>query len=146
LVGQEAEDHVTLLTHSVWVMLCGLAVENLLKALIAASEGPDMHKRDRKQLDVGSHKLVALRHRAKIGLTQEEDILLRDLTHYVEWRGKYSRPKSAAAYVAFEEEGIDARKFSTRDTRRMKALIDQLMSKLDRELAVRRESIEKTNP
>ena len=76
-------------------MLAGLAVENLLKALIVKR----MHAENRPvtegnvlRLERGRHSLVALSRSAQITLSSEEREVLARLSTFVQWAGRYPVP------------------------------------------------------
>jgi hypothetical protein len=73
----------------VCMMLCGLMLEDLLKALLVSrtaaldSKGQFAHK---------THDLLKLAKLVGLKLSQDESILLEKLTRFVEWAGRYPIP------------------------------------------------------
>lgn len=75
----------------VYLLLCGLAMENLIKGLLI--------KRDSTLISEGklrraakNHNLIHLFNEAKINLSVDERELLERLTKYVVWKGRYGIP------------------------------------------------------
>lgn len=134
LTGQEEQDFNIRLTTPIWIMLYGLAIENLIKGLIAAHEGAKIHRNERKELDVGQHSLVRLAKRARLKLSDDENTILEELTHFILWRGKYMRPMSAKAYVEFEETKRPSSKLVGLRPKEQKKWLDDFVTKLDNEL------------
>jgi len=73
------------------LMLYGLAIENLAKAVIVAGGSP-LDKKGRISFNV--HKLAELVSKAKIRVTHKDKIFLQKLTEFVEWAGRYPVPLS----------------------------------------------------
>ena len=76
-------------------LLAGLAVENLLKAIIVKR----MHAENRPvtegnvlRLERGRHSLIALSRSAQITLSSEEREVLARLSTFVPWAGRYPVP------------------------------------------------------
>jgi hypothetical protein len=91
LEGQQLLDHWDQQLISVYFLLMGYAIENLLKAILMVQH-PEYFRSDQKMVDIRSHNLVDLCRRCNLELHQEEENLLNKLTAYVEWRGKYPVP------------------------------------------------------
>ncbi|MDF0650733.1 MAG: hypothetical protein P0121_04575 [Nitrospira sp.] len=76
---------------SVALMLYGLAIENLLKAIIVATGSP-LDKNGR--ISFKMHKLSELARSAGIRVAQKDEFFLNKLTEFVEWAGRYPVPLS----------------------------------------------------
>ncbi len=87
------------------MLLYGLSIENLAKGLIIkrikAETGdpfPALEKdkktgEDRLKKDIEGHDAIRLLGVAGVALTPEEESLLKDLSAYVNWAGRYPIPK-----------------------------------------------------
>ncbi len=73
------------------LMLYGLAIENLAKAIVVATGSP-LDKKGR--IAFKTHKLVDLVRNTKIRMTSKDEFLLNKLTEFVEWAGRYPVPLS----------------------------------------------------
>ena len=76
-------------------LLAGLAVENLLKALIVKrmqAENRPVTEGNVLKLERGRHNLLALSGRAQITLSSEEREVLARLSTFVRWAGRYPVP------------------------------------------------------
>jgi hypothetical protein len=83
--------------HPVYHMLCGMALELLLKAiLVARGEEPK-----------AIHNLVALTESAGIPLTNTQAGLLRILSESIIWAGRYPVPKQEQHYHQFVQLHYD---------------------------------------
>jgi len=91
LEGQELEDHWDIQLISVYFLLTGYAIENLLKAILIIQH-PEYFKPNAKLNDIRSHNLLSLCKRCNIVIRQGEAILLKKLTSFIEWQGKYPIP------------------------------------------------------
>ncbi len=91
LEGQELEDYRDGQLISVYFLLMGYAIENLLKAILMIQH-PEYFKPDQKLVDIQSHDLAGLCSRCKIDVQQDETNLLKKLTTYILWQGKYPIP------------------------------------------------------
>lgn len=91
LEGQELEDHRDGGLISVYYLLVGYAVENLLKGLLMIQH-PEYFKPEVKLVEIRSHNMVALAKRCGITVSPDEERLLVKLSEHVEWRGKYPVP------------------------------------------------------
>jgi len=88
LEGEELADaHDSQLRYT-YLMLAGFALENLLKGILMATH-PEYFKTNAKMVDIRSHDLVSLCKRCGISLEPDEWELLRVLTEYAEWMGRY---------------------------------------------------------
>jgi hypothetical protein len=72
----------------VYMLLAGLAIENLAKARIVSSH-PSPTKADRLEKDLKSHDLINLVERAGITPSEDESYLLERLEVFVTWAGRY---------------------------------------------------------
>jgi hypothetical protein len=79
--------------HALWrpsLMLCGMSLELLFKAIVVAKgETPD----------TSSHELPELARLAGVPLTSKQKGLLEVLTAYIYWAGRYPVPKDSKYYV-----------------------------------------------
>lgn len=84
---------------SPFLLLCGLALENLLKALIVKQmfgrqDGqPDTDAPTVLPQYLKTHNLCELADRASFSTSDRERRTLTRLTHYVEWAGRYPIPR-----------------------------------------------------
>lgn len=79
-------------TVNVATMLIGLAIENLLKGLIAQTGSHTVASEGR--LKIGSHNLTSLANRVPLKVSQREISLLDKASKFIEWRGRYNMPMS----------------------------------------------------
>ena len=121
-------------TRMVYLMLVGMAFENLGKALLIqmkspiAKNGTFMHK---------SHKLIDIFNDANIKVSKEENFLLERLEQYIIWAGRYPIPKKYEELLP-RESSIDGNSFNLGyDAVKDPALIMSLYKRLLRELAFR---------
>ena len=70
-------------------MLCGMSLELLFKAIVVAKDG---------EPDKNSHDLPALAKSAGVPVTDKQAGLLKLLSQYVIWAGRYPVPKSKDKY------------------------------------------------
>ena len=68
----------------VFLMLCGLALEVLYKAVCVSKAKP---------VDQRHHRLVDHARGAGVAISKKEEKLLEILTEYIYWSGKYPVPK-----------------------------------------------------
>jgi hypothetical protein len=80
------------------VMLSGFALENLLKGILVARD-PSRVGSPQKLFDWG-HNLVTLAADANIALSADEDRVMRRLTDYTTWAGRYPTANKTAHMVA----------------------------------------------
>ncbi len=80
---------------SVASLLFGLAMENILKAVILNELPDDEKKIIIKKWPGDGHNQILLANKAKINLTEIEKDILRRLSEFVRWAGRYPIPKSA---------------------------------------------------
>lgn len=73
------------------LMLYGLAIENLAKAIVVAAGSP-LDKNGR--ISFKKHNLAELVRSAGIRMTSKDESLLNKLTAFVEWAGRYPVPLS----------------------------------------------------
>jgi hypothetical protein len=84
---------------SPFLLLCGLAIENFLKAIIVKREfgrqdgRPDPNAPTTLPNHLNTHDLCALAQRALLEVSAHEQRILLRLTHYVEWAGRYPIPR-----------------------------------------------------
>ena len=86
-------------------LLYGLALENLLKALVIESTGSRIVKWKLLPWRGTGHGLVELAREANVPLIEVEIDLMSRLTCYVEWAGRYPIPK-AVSQMAIKQRNI----------------------------------------
>jgi hypothetical protein len=91
---------------SVGMMLCGLMLEDLFKAVLVSRKGAFNSKGDFLHK---THNLLGLADNVGLKLSVEEGWLLEKLTSYIEWKGKYPIP--------LVSEGLMPRLLATGDIR-----------------------------
>lgn len=90
LVGEELHDANILNTGNVWAMLVALVFENILKGIIVANEFPNL--KDGEKNPIHGHGLLQLAQRAKINISVHDAELLKELTEFSVWKGRYNTP------------------------------------------------------
>ncbi|GEM_PF-1031627 len=90
---------------SVHLMLCGLAVELLLKARLVEQGRPVLDGDEKMNFPFNQHDLERLAKEAKVPLTSEQCYLLRRLTAFSVWAGRYPIAKKAAAHLPVDIQG-----------------------------------------
>lgn len=126
---EEAADDWIMLTVGVWIMLYALAVENLLKGVIAYKIGSEIHAGDKRKLTVGFHSLRELADRSGFKLHTGDADLLDELTQYSTWRGKYVVPTSAAKSNALRKH-LEGKYRLQGPPASTKAILDTLIARL----------------
>ncbi|MBE2282977.1 MAG: hypothetical protein IAE77_05920, partial [Prosthecobacter sp.] len=86
--GEELIDSDILNTSSVWAMLIALAFENVLKGIIVAKELPNL--KDGEKNPIHGHSLLQLAQRAKVTISEDDANLLKELTEFSVWKGRYN--------------------------------------------------------
>ena len=76
-------------TPPVYRMLCGMAVELVLKAIVVESGGT---------VNMKGHDLVAPWQQASLPLSNDEKMLLVILSHDITWAGRYPTPKKEGQF------------------------------------------------
>ena len=76
----------------VFMLLAGLAIENLAKAKLVEGRSSPATVGDALAPDLKSHDLVDLLHRAGLTLSDDESYLAERLQAFVEWAGRYPIP------------------------------------------------------
>ena len=74
-------------------LLFGLAVENLLKAIIITREPKTVEDGRLRDWPGNGHELILLAEKANIRLDAQQQDLLQRLVAFVEWAGRYPVPK-----------------------------------------------------
>ena len=90
-IGQHVFSHLR--TGGVFFLLAGLAVENLVKALVIHRGGATVATRLPRALK--THGIRALLERLEISLSPEEDKLVSRLETAIAWAGRYPVPLDA---------------------------------------------------
>ena len=91
LEGKELIDHQDASLISVYFLLAGYALENLIKAILLIQH-PEFFKKDESLTGVQSHNLLQLCERCGLKMEEEETALLNKLSEYIIWQGKYPVP------------------------------------------------------
>jgi hypothetical protein len=91
LEGQELEDFRDSELVTIYLMLMGYAIENLLKGKLL-QQNPHFFKPKDKMDGFNGHDLVLLANRIGFKLTKEDRASLKELTNYILWQGKYPIP------------------------------------------------------
>lgn len=111
LKGQDLVDFLDSQNYSIYLLLIGYAVENLIKGIVFAKD-PDPFKSD--ALDHMSHNLVSLFEKAGLIKDDDTDDILNALEEYVTWRGKYLVTKNITKFrerdyypMRFDKDKID---------------------------------------
>ncbi len=76
-------------------MLFGLAIENLLKAIIIAREPKTVNDGNLRGWPSNGHKLILLAEKAEIPLNEQQKDMVQRLVAFVEWAGRYPVPQKA---------------------------------------------------
>ena len=77
-------------------MLLGMALENLLKAIIISKCPIIEHGNKLRNWPKDGHDLISLAEKAGIPLDHQYDQILQRLTTYIRWAGRYPVPKKAS--------------------------------------------------
>lgn len=91
LEGQELEDLLNSELVTIYLMLMGYSIENLLKGKLL-QQNPQFFKPTNKMDDFNKHDLIDLANRVGFKLTKSERAILKELTNYILWQGKYPIP------------------------------------------------------
>lgn len=76
---------------SVYFLLMGYSIENLLKGILL-SQKPELFHPSERMKRFGHHKLIRLCNEVGVELQSDEKKWLMKLTEYIEWQGKYPIP------------------------------------------------------
>jgi len=87
-------------------LLYGLALENLLKAIIIKTDPAVIIDGELRRWPAGGHDLLILCNVAKIKTTKVEKDLLARLTSFVRWAGRYPIP-NAASNMRLAQSSVD---------------------------------------
>ncbi len=77
-------------------LLLALSFENLLKALWVGTHHGALTGIEKLPQEIKTHNLCILAERVQLIVTDDERSVLRTLSRYAEWRGKYNIPRSKA--------------------------------------------------
>jgi len=91
LEGQELQDHEDAELGSIYLLLMGYAIENLIKGILMLRH-KEYFKPTGEITSIGTHKLVSLCQQCGIQLLGEESTLLDKLIKYIRWAGRYPVP------------------------------------------------------
>ncbi len=90
------------------MLLLGLALENAFKAAVVAKKAPQIKNGnlDMKPLGGGKagHNLLSLASKAKLTTNESEEELLKRLTVFVTWAGRYQFPRDAETFRQAERK------------------------------------------
>ncbi len=140
LEGEELEDFLDSQMISVYYLLMGYAIENLLKAILMIQH-PEYFKPDAKLADIGSHILVGLCKQCGISVQHEEVELLNKLTTYVVWQGRYPIPlQPDRMWPTRRDDGTWKTRGEAFRGRQPQEKIDNLYTKIWNELECRRKA------
>lgn len=85
----------------VYMMLVGLAVENLLKGVLISKDHSLVEGGRLKKWGGSGHDLTKLASDARLPLTNEEKELLARVAEFVRWAGKYPLPYSSRVQAPY---------------------------------------------
>jgi hypothetical protein len=105
-----------------YMLLTGLAFENVLKAVALFRQRSDLMKKK------GGHGLVEMAKELAPGLAPRERDYLRRLEEYVVWCGRYPVPKEVEMYVASERRSL--RSVRSDDPQLSEALFEKFAAEL----------------
>jgi hypothetical protein len=138
--GEELEDMLDGQLITIYFLLMGYAFENLLKAILML-EHPEYFKPNTKMKDIMIHDLVILCDRGNISLELNETELLKELTIYIIWQGRYPIPLEAEKMWPIKQDDgswkTSGVAFHGRDTQEK---VDELYIKIMNELESRQAS------
>ncbi|PYO00675.1 MAG: hypothetical protein DMD91_10000 [Candidatus Rokuibacteriota bacterium] len=106
---------------AVFLMLAGLAIENLAKGLVVQRKPPEI--KDGKAVGIAGHGILARLKSAAVPLTNQDREFIRRLEMFVSWAGRYPIPLHVAQMKV--EKTIH-----TTDGDQFKALFDRLKTLL----------------
>ncbi len=115
------------------MFISGLSIENLLKALLIKDNPNVVASGKLKQWPASGHDLIELAKEARISLDCAETALLKSLTTFVLWAGRYPVPKTV---TRFRPEALPdgthriPGAFSAGDKRRLDCFFDRLVETL----------------
>jgi hypothetical protein len=138
LTEDEIEDVHDSLLISIYLMLMGYSIENLLKAIIML-EHPEYYRPDAKITNIKDHRLVELCKCCNIRIKPDEATLLKELTIYIEWKGRYPIPLKALEIPNnLNSDGTAKEDFVGFRGRKTQEEIDMLYMKIWNELEKRK--------
>ena len=124
----------------IYLLLTGLAAENLAKAVIVAGRDAVVTD-DRLADDLKTHWLLDLIRRAGVVLSEEDSHLVERLEAHVTWAGRYPIPAKLDDFLPRQHPsgGFGSlAHFVSSDPDRVEALIEQLRLAVDMAERVRR--------
>ena len=133
--GEDAPDDELFLTGP-YLMLSGMAVENLLKGVLVRRGAEIVEGGQLRRLGGGDgHDLLTLAGRVSQPLAESHKDLLRRLATHVRWGGRYPIPSRAEQFVTSEREdgSWSPRRYLTTDPEEIAALCAALEPLLDEE-------------
>jgi hypothetical protein len=86
----------------IYLMLIGLAIENLAKGvLISRSAAEYVGQEGHLRKPIKTHKLVDLAQLCNLPLSSDQENMLKKLTSYIEWAGRYPVPETLSGMYQF---------------------------------------------
>ncbi len=110
LTQEESAAFVDLSTGRVSVLILAYAVENLIKANLAAGGHQVVNKEGNLRGPFKSHNLRQLANYADLEMSGDEAKLLDYLQGFLEWRGRYPIPASVKGYLKNEPLNLSSRR------------------------------------
>lgn len=108
---QQNIDVKNILAKKTVYMLYGYAIEVLLKALLLRHKGTLFDDKNKFLYD--THNLIKLSEETGLIYSIDENRLLRSLTAYIEWMGKYTFPKKKDDMVIPGKDDMDINVFES---------------------------------
>jgi hypothetical protein len=120
--GAKDEGYSGFETQSVALMLAGMSLECAIKSRMIALCGYPLIASDRKRILSGNHDLVELAKSACVRTNVGDRTVLKSLTPYIRWLGRYPTPRSEDEMVrhVLEENGAKREIWSKYEAVRMK--------------------------
>ncbi len=97
----ETKDLKNLEVFRVYMLVAGLAIENMIKAIIVKND-PSLIERDKLDGKLDSHDLPGLFREAKVRMSPDEESYLKLLSGHVVWAGRYPVSKTWEDMVLWE--------------------------------------------
>jgi hypothetical protein len=140
LEGEELEDSYDSGLLSVYFLLVGYAIENLLKGILMIQH-PEYFKPNTKMTDIRSHNLVNLCVRCGITICNDEIKLLEKLATFIDWQGKYPIPlESEKMFPLKKDDGTWINRGEAYKGRQIQEKVNILYLKIWNELERHRKS------
>jgi hypothetical protein len=133
LCNQQSEDNIEPPLSPVYMLLVGLAIENLVKGICVAN-APNIIENDRLGRGMRTHSILDLLARAHVTVSQEDSELIERLEVFVNWAGRYPIPaKLGDSLPRTNSTGGfgPLNYFSSRDPELLEYLMDRLEETLN---------------